>query len=68
MSTDVIILALRAAISLTFLILAVGGPYALHKLNRFIKAYVVSHGNLVARVEAIERRVTRLETQTDATE
>ncbi len=56
-----IILILRVLITLTFLILAVGGPVAIVQLKRFTTLYARKHAELLVRVEALERRVTRLE-------
>lgn len=47
---------LRLAITLTFLILAAGGPYALIMLRRFIRRYTVAHQTLEKRVTALEER------------
>jgi hypothetical protein len=49
-----IILLLRIFITLTFLILAIGGPIAILQLRRFIKLYNI-------RIDALERRVSKLE-------
>ena len=65
-----IIFIVRLMITLTFLILVVFGPYAIWKLNRFIKVYLVRHQEVrdaiaaerVARL-ALEERVARLEEQ-----
>ncbi len=56
-----IILILRVLITLTFLILAVGGPVAIVQLKRFTTLYYRKHAELQARMDALERRVTRLE-------
>lgn len=55
------ILFLRIAITLTFLILAIGGPLALYQLRKFIKLYYVKHRELEAKVDSLERRVNRLD-------
>lgn len=52
---DVITLLVRLVITLTFLILAAGGPYAIWQLRSFITRYVAAHKILEARVEALER-------------
>lgn len=52
---------LRIAITLTFLILAAGGPYALLLLRRFIRRYTVAHEALKTDHEALKARVTTLE-------
>jgi predicted PurR-regulated permease PerM len=49
-----IILVLRIFITLTFLILAIGGPVAIWQLRRFIALYNI-------RIDALERRVSKLE-------
>ena len=54
---NLLIIFLRIAITLTFLILAAGGPWALYQLNRFIKRYVTAHEVLKARVAALERQM-----------
>ncbi len=46
MSIDLIILIVRLCVTLTFLILAVGGPWANHKLNKFMKVYFKNHRDL----------------------
>lgn len=53
----VIITLIRIAITLTFLILAAGGPYAVRKLSKFILKYTVAHEALKRRVVAIEKRL-----------
>lgn len=50
---DIIILV-RLAITLTFLILAAGGPYAIILLRRFIRRYTVAHEELRIRVATDE--------------
>lgn len=50
-----IIILVRVAIGLTFLILASGVPYALFRLRRFIVRYEVAHRALEARVEVLEQ-------------
>lgn len=45
-----IITLIRIAITLTFLMLAAGGPYAIIQLRR----YVTAHEELVQRVERLE--------------
>ena len=62
MASD-IILVVRILITLTFLILAVGGPYAILKLNKFIKLHLLLHGEQSRRMDMIERRLTKLETR-----
>lgn len=57
----VIITLIRIAITLTFLILAAGGPYALILLRRFIVRYTVAHNELKADHEALKARVLALE-------
>lgn len=52
---DLFILFLRIAITLTFLILASGGPYAIVLLRRFIRQYGAAHKILEARVESLEQ-------------
>ncbi len=54
-----IVLILRIFITLTFLILAVGGPIAIVQLRRFIALYQITMADLQVRVEALERRVGR---------
>lgn len=49
------IIVTRIAITLTFLILAAGGPWALIKLSRFIRLYTERHQALEQRVAALER-------------
>lgn len=51
-----IIAFIRIAITLTFLILAAGGPYAIIQLRRFIRSYAVAHQELEARVKALEHK------------
>lgn len=65
---DLLILFLRIAITLTFLILAAGGPWALIKLSRFIRRYTAAHealksdhGKLKTDHEALKMRVAVLE-------
>lgn len=53
---EIIIVLIRLAITLTFLILAAGGPYAVGKLSRFIRRYSLAH-------EALKRRVATIEAQ-----
>lgn len=55
--TMLIITLLRIAITLTFLILAAGGPYAVIKLSRFIRKYGFAHEELKRRVAAIEQHL-----------
>lgn len=57
---DIIVLV-RLAITLTFLILAAGGPYAIILLRRFIRSYTAAHVELELRTTTLERRVTLLE-------
>ncbi len=49
-----IILVLRVLITLTFLILAVGGPVAIVQLRRFIRLHYRKHAELEARVTRLE--------------
>ncbi len=49
------IIATRAAIFLTSIILLALGPIALIKLNTFIRRYRVAHEALKARVSVLER-------------
>ncbi len=56
-----IILILRILITLTFLILAVGGPVAIWQLRRFIALYYTKHGVLEVRLTALEQRIRKLE-------
>lgn len=56
-----IITLIRIAITLTFLILAAGGPYAIILLRRFIRRYDVAHRVLEADHKALETRVSVLE-------
>ena len=53
---DVLILV-RIILTLTFLILAAGGPYAILLLRRFIRRYTVAHVELELRVAALERQL-----------
>ena len=57
----VLILILRIFITLTFLILAVGGPIAIIQLRRFTAVYALAHKALEARIESLERRVSALD-------
>lgn len=50
-----LVILARIAVTLTFLILAAGGPYAIILLRRFIARYVTAHAALEARVAALER-------------
>lgn len=59
-----IITLVRVATTLTFLILASGGPYAIWQLRRFIVRYTIAHEALRARVEALEHRLDQLEGRT----
>lgn len=54
---DWLIFFLRLAITLTFLILATGGPIAIILLRRFIKKYAVAHEKLRMRVQTIEKQL-----------
>lgn len=47
----------RVSLTLTFLILAAGGPVAIILLRRFMARYMAAHKILESRVEAIERRL-----------
>ncbi len=51
-----IILILRVLITLTFLILAVGGPVAIVQLKRFTTLYARKHAELLVRVEVARAR------------
>lgn len=62
---DILILLIRIAIVLTFLILAAGGPYAIVLLRRFIKRYMVAHAALEARVQMLERWKSSMEKHDD---
>lgn len=62
---DILILLIRIAIVLTFLILAAGGPYAIVLLRRFIKRYTVAHADLETRVQALERWKSTMEKHDD---
>jgi len=64
---DLVILFLRLAITLTFLILAAGGPWAIILLRRFIRRYGIAHEALEARVQANERRLQTIERQLNIT-
>ena len=61
MSSATVILIVRLLITLTFLILAVGGPVAIIMLRRFIRVYLVRHAELILRIEEVEKRLLRLE-------
>lgn len=61
---DWLIFLIRLAITLTFLILAAGGPYAILQLRRFIRNYMTAHKILEARVEALEQWRTSQEHNT----
>lgn len=54
---NVLILLIRISITLTFLILAAGGPWALIKLSRFIRRYTAAHEELKDRVAVIEKHL-----------
>ncbi len=56
-----IILLVRLAITLTFLMLAAGGPVCIVLLRSFIKRYMVAHEALEVRNRALEARVKVLE-------
>jgi hypothetical protein len=56
-----IIVFLRIIITLTFLILAIGGPVAILQLRRFIKLHYQKHAELQVKVESLEKRIVRLE-------
>jgi len=51
---DWLIFFIRLAITLTFLITATVGPWALVKLNKFIRRYEAAHKALEDRVKALE--------------
>ena len=53
-----VITLVRVCITLTFLILALGGPYAVVRLNRFMALYAREHRKLKSRVEMIERHLS----------
>lgn len=57
---DWLIFLLRTAITLTFLILAVFGPYALRKLSAFIKRYSEAHAALQQEVQVERKRIDGL--------
>lgn len=59
------ILLVRIAITLTFFILAAGGPYALMKLRRFILFYTERHTALELRVQALERQIQEMRSHRD---
>ncbi len=61
-----IIIFIRIAITLTFLILAAGGPYAIIQLRRFIRRYVAAHESLKSRVSVIERQLHITPTENQA--
>ena len=50
-----LILFIRIATTLTFLILAAGGPWALWKLSRFIRTYKSAHEALKAEIEDLKQ-------------
>jgi hypothetical protein len=52
-----IVTFVRVATTLTFLMIAAFGPYAIVKLNRFIKRYTVAHSELEKRTERIEKHL-----------
>lgn len=52
-----IVLVTRIAVTLTFLILAAGGPYAIILLQRFIRHDKAAHDELRDRVKAIEKHL-----------
>ncbi len=66
MNSETLITVVRVCITLTFLILAVGGPYALYRLNKFIKLYTISHTALLNRVADLERKMHGLEKRDDS--
>lgn len=49
-----VLILVRIMLTLTFLILAAGGPYAILLLRRFIRRYTVAHEELKIRVAAQE--------------
>ena len=55
-----ILLVLRLLITLTFLILAAGGPYAIVQFRRFIIVYTQRHVALELRVAALEREIQEM--------
>lgn len=70
-----IIILLRIAVTLTFLILAAGGPYAIVKLSKFIRRYTDAHTKLEdkaasqgAQIKSLEDRVKSLEQWRDQQE
>lgn len=54
------IILVRIAITLTFFMLAAGGPYALLILRRFIIRYEAAHRILEMRTDALEQEVQAL--------
>lgn len=52
------IIWLRLAVTLTFLILAAGGPYAIFLLRKFIKLYIERQKALELRVEILEQHLS----------
>jgi hypothetical protein len=54
---DWLVFLVRLAITLTFIILAAGGPWALFKLSSFIRRYKTAHEELKARIQAIEKHL-----------
>lgn len=52
-----IVTLVRIAVTLTFLILAMGGPYAIRKLSTFIREYKTAHNALRQRVQVIEKQL-----------
>ncbi len=54
---SIVIILLRIAVTLTFLILATFGPYAVRKLSKFIQRYTVAHESLKLRVQVIEKHL-----------
>lgn len=52
---NIVVLLLRIAVTLTFFILALVGPYAVLQLRKFIKRYRTAHLILEARVENLEQ-------------
>jgi hypothetical protein len=59
-----IITIIRILIFATFLILAIGGPLALLLTRRYVIAVMRDVAQLGVRMDAVERRVTRIEERT----
>lgn len=63
-----IITLIRIAITLTFLILAAGGPYAIIILRRFIRRYTVAHEALKSDHKKLKTDYDALKTRVEALE